>query len=525
MDFKGKNIMGVVQLTTLFAILILYTKIGGLGMIYVAGSMELFYLIVYFFMGGIPDTMEYMSRIRTKREQFKDAAKVRRAGVLYVILATVLVELILFAINQWLVFPSGLKYVDLLIYMLMLTVPFLAVLQVIRGILQTTLSRTWIAISRLIFVVGLILGTLISNMLLGDYGAKAARLMQSVLLEHFYVMLGLIPGVLFGTVAAIIFLLAVWYLHRAEVSPKERLSALSKESVFTLTGQLWISAIWDAWIPCMKRVPILILLWYSLPEIEKENYLFGHFYGAILPTLSFAWVLYDMGLFRFKKKLYIAYRKKQNEVYYRDVKTVLCYVLIHSIAIAGFVLALHKSFLAIWGQQTFVALKELAAYSAFLAACGLPSLVMTEILRYRSMQTKAVLAVTAGTLCSVLLVILGAKYWGAGTLLYIGSMCVQCFVTMVVSAVCLSAVTGLGYVSVLVRSGVCVFFTAMISLLLFGVQRLVFTALGGLATLILCLGIGCSLLFVAIFVLRVFSKEDYKYFPFSYLTGVMGRVF
>jgi len=92
MDLRSKRIFGLSQILMFAAILALYTRIGGLGMIYFAGSMEIFYIIVYLFMGGIPDAVEYMTRLREKREQYKDALKVRKAAVIYVILATILTE-------------------------------------------------------------------------------------------------------------------------------------------------------------------------------------------------------------------------------------------------------------------------------------------------------------------------------------------------------------------------------------------------------------------------------------------------
>ncbi len=525
MDLKSKRIIGIAHIILFIAMLVLYTRIGGLGMIYVAGSVELFYVIVSLFMGGIPDAMEYMIRIRRKREQYKDAGKVQKAGIIYGILGVIASEAVLIAVNELVVIPSGLKYVYQLLYLFMLVVPFLAVLQVIRGLLQAELERTLTGLSQLIFVGFMIAGSVVCVLLMGDYGAKAANLMQSVMLEHFYVVLGLIPGVIIGTLAAIIFLTVVGFIYREQLHIFERQSGVSKESLLRLMWQLFTSQFAESIIPCLKRLPILVLLWLSLEEVSKENYLFGNFYGAILPVLYLAWTVYDLGLFRYKKRLFLNYRKKQSEQYYRDLKAVLSYVAIHSVAIAGFVLALHKSYLAIWDQQNFVPFMELAAYSAIIGLLGLTCVVLTDILKYRNMQTQAVFSVALGAALSIVCGIFGFKAWGAGTLLYVLCLCVQLIVTIAVAALSLSAAVGINYISVLIHTGACTVITVVISLILYGVQCLVFTALGGLATLLLCLGLGAVLLFIAVLALKVFHRDELKELPLSFITGFLARFF
>jgi hypothetical protein len=83
MDLKSKRIIGISQSILFAAMLVLYTRIGGMGMICVAGSMELFLIITYIFMGGIPDAMESMAQTRQKRGQLDGAHIVQKAGIFY----------------------------------------------------------------------------------------------------------------------------------------------------------------------------------------------------------------------------------------------------------------------------------------------------------------------------------------------------------------------------------------------------------------------------------------------------------
>ena len=232
MDLKSKRVVGISQVILYGAILVLYTRIGGMGMICVAGSMELFLVITYLFLGGIPDAMEYMVRVQEKRDQYGLALAVRKAGIFYGVLATVLTEVALFLANRLLVEPSSLIYVDKLLELLMLTVPFIALLQVLRGLLQVDLDRVVVGISKMIFTVCMVIGMLVSYFILDDYGTKVAALMQSIRKWHFYVVLGLVPGVFLGALGSIVFLGIIGFLRREQIQLLLRNPGKSREGIF-----------------------------------------------------------------------------------------------------------------------------------------------------------------------------------------------------------------------------------------------------------------------------------------------------
>ena len=525
MDLRSKRIVGIAQMILLAAMLVLYTRIGGMGMIYVAGSMELFFVVTYLFLGGIPDTMEYMIRIRRKREQDKDAANVWKAGAIYGVFAIVLAEIALVLVNELLVGRTDLLYVDKLLELLMLAVPFLGVLQVLRGIVQAEFDKMMTGISQLVFVICMVIGTVVSGFILGEYGAKVANLMQSVGLEHFYVVIGLVPGVIIGAVGAIIFLAVISLAHREQMTIFDCEPGVAKESLPKLCMELFASQAAEVVVPCLKHVPILVLLWLSLGEIAGENYLFGNFYGAVLPVFGLAWTLLDLGLVSYKRRLYIAYRKKQHEQFYRDLKTILCYTALHSVAIFAFTLALHKSYLAIWDLQTFTSFMELAMVSSVIGLLGLPCMVLEDVLKYRGLQSQVVVSVLAGTIIGIIGSIICFKYAGAGTMLYVLGIGLQLAATIIVAAWHVSSVVGIYYMSVLIRTGASLVLSLVIALVLYGVQRLIFTALGGLATLLICILIGAVLQNLAIIALHVFDKDEQGNLPLAFLTKGLTKFF
>lgn len=525
MDLKGKRVVGIAQILFWAAMLVLYTRIGGMGMIYVAGSLEVFFVIAYLFLGGIPGAMDYMIRLRRKKDMLKDASKVWKAGILYGVFATIITEVGIILVNKFLIAETELLYVDKLLNLFMMVVPFLALMQVVRGIMQAEFDSAMTGLSKLVFVVCMIIGTTGSGMVLGEYGAKVANLMQSVQLEHFYIVLGMIPGMIAGALGATLFLIVMGLLHKTEITVFQKQVGPAKENVIGLSFELFKCQIADVIVPCAKRLPIIVLLWLSLGEISAENYLYGNLYGAILPVFYIAWTLSDLGLISYKKRLFIAYRKKAHEQFYRDLKAVLCYVLLHSAAICFFMIAMHKSYLAIWDLQTSISFMELATLSSIIGFLGLPSMVLEDVLKYRNMQGQVVFSVIAGVIAGLIAAAVCAKFVGAGAVMYVVTISVQLLFTIIMKAWFVSGTVGINYLSVIGRSASGIMVTMFIALLLYGVQRLIFTAFGGLATLIIGVILGLTLQFFVILGLHIFDRDEYNNLPLSFVTKKVARFF
>ncbi len=525
MDLKNKSIIGIANIILLSAVLVLYTRIGGMGMIYAAASMELFFVITYFFMGGIPETMEYMILFRERRGQHKDACNVWKAGIIYGVISVALTEIVLLLADRLVIANTELLYVDKLIELLMITVPFLAVFQVLSGVMQAFFDKMVQGIARLVFIVCMVVTAFISAVILGDYGSKVASLMQSMKMEHFYVVLGLVPGILVGALGGIIFLAVIWLTHKEQVPIFKRSEALASESLSQTVVSLGKSQFSEVVVPCLKHVPILLLIGLSLKEIYAENYLFGNFYGAILPMFGIVWHVLDLGLITYKKRLYMAYRKKMHEQFYRDLKTVLCYVILNSAAVFAFAFALHKSYLAIWNLQTFVSFMELAMASSVLGLLGFPYMVFGDILKYRGMQSQYVFSVAAGTIVSIIGSGLCVRFLGTGIWLYVICIGLHFLTTILLSAWSISSVVGIHYMSVLIRTAGSVVFTLLTAVLLYGMQYLLFTALGGLGTLIICIVTGVILQFAAIHAMHVFDKEELANLPFAFIFKYITKSF
>lgn len=518
MDLKSKRIVGISQILLFAAMLVLYTRIGGMGMICVAGSMEVFLFVMSLFFGGLPDAMEAMAAGRRKKGQLNTQACVQKAGIIYGIVAAFLSEGVLLLINRIWIENSGLTYVDKMLELFMFVIPFVAVMQVLHGILQVGLDKTVIGISKLIFSVFTIIGMFVSYLILNEYGTKVAALMQSIRKWHFYVVIGLVPGILCGTIASILFLMIILWMRHDQIDLFSGRGNQNRERISVLCVTMAVEQCSKGAVMWLKHIVLLVLLGFSFSEIAEENYLFGHFYGAVLPLFCGIGALLDTGLTNYKKRLYAAYKKHLTNIYYRDLKAVLSYALLHGMLICALTLALHKSYLAIWSLQTSDAFMTLMTASAVIGFLYFPCIVITEVLKYRNLLGQRTISAAAGTVAAVLTAFICSKTAGAGTWMYVLSVGVGLLVVCIVASVYLSMMFGINYISVLLRISTGMVATAVIGVIVYFMQQAMFTALGGFVTLLICAIVGWALQFAAVLVLRIFSKEELQYFPLPFLT-------
>ena len=152
-------------------------------------------------------------------------------------------------------------------------------------------------------------------------------------------------------------------------------------------------------------------------------------------------------------------------------------------------------------------------------------MVVGDVLKYRGMQSQVVFSEVVGVLAGIIAGAVCVKFAGAGIVMYVVCLSVQLLVTIVFAAWSLSSIVGIHYLSVIMRTGGCVIVTFVIALVLYGVQRLIFTALGGLATFIICALLGLVLQLIAIFVLHIFDKDEFNNLPLPFITRNIVKFF
>ncbi len=514
MDLKSKRILGISQIVISLALLLLYTRIGAIGTIYVAITMEIIAAVVTLLFGGVATSMSYKIQLCDNAQSNKNPIHILKASGLYCVLALIAAELMLFIINRVFVKPNEIMFVGTLLEFFMFILPFYVLLQYIKGIMQAVFQPQIAAFSDLIFWIVTVIGTILTYLILGDYGKKAALLMQSIKLEYFYAILCLLPGFFIGCLGSIAFLLWIGCMHREEITGLFHQNGKKKEHIAILCIKIFISQCRYIIIPVLQKFPVWILLILSIKEMKADNYLFGHLYGAVLPLLGLIWNFFDIALISYKKRLYTLYRKGMSEQYYKDIKTVLSFVFIHSVFFLVCIFSLHKSYLAIWSMQTSGEFMGLMKTSALVALLGFPYKVLIDLLKEKNAQGECTIAVFFGTVMSVVTAAICNNFLGAGVTLYILSITLGLFVSDFVAAWFVSSETGLNYLSILRKCYKMLIVNVFIGVLLVMLQNFIFTAFGGLGTLVICVLFSYLILFLSIRLFRVFSKEERKLLSF-----------
>lgn len=484
MDLKSKRISGITQIVMAMSMLLLYTKIGSTGTVYVAISLELVFGFVLLFLGSAT------------------------TNKLYAFLSTIAIEGFLLLSYFFVIIPSEIMFVGTMLKFFMIFVPLYAVLQYWKGILQSVLEPQISALTDLLFWTGTAIGAFLSCLVLGGFGKRAALLMQSSKIEYFYAMISLIPGFIFGFVVAFVFLFFMGRMHKKEIVHFLHQNALQNKKGFFACLSTWKDQLTHNYIFLVKRIPVWLLLILSINEFKADNYLFGHLYGAVLPLFYLLWNLFSIKLITLQKYMYTYHRKRMYVQYYNALITALSFVLIYGVYFLVGTISLHKAYLAIWSLQTSSPFMALMKASCVIVFLGFIQKVMIDIMNERGRVRECKFAIISGTIFSAVIAAICNKFLGVGTALYVLSISFGMFVCVLLLAWFLWNDVGISYLSVLKQSYKGIVLNVFLCVILFILESLIFTAFGGLGTLVICLLFSYLFIRVGLWLFSIFSKDE-----------------
>jgi len=489
MDLINKRIKGISGMLACFGMLILYTQIGAIGMMYVAITFEILSLLNLLFFASLPKNI---------------------SSGWYYVFASVTVEVILYFIYRFILLPSNIMFVSTLIVICMFLVPVYVCLQWFKGLYQVTVHNQLGALADFIFVISAIVISVILNIILGDYGHRAADFMQSIKLQHFYVILCVVFSFFFACIFALIFLF--WAARRYRGKITFALQELRKKDTLTFRNilQMFTTQLSGSYLSIIQKIPVWLLLILSVKELKNENYLFGHLYGAVFPLLGLVWQLASIGLIVAKKHLYLYYKKRSRDSYYDTLKMILSYVVVSSTFLFACVFALHKPYLAIWSLQTSSTFMQLTKTSACIALLGLPYITLLDVLEERNRRKACRISILLGVLMFVITAIICNHFLGAGNALYVVSIVLQLLVTIFFLTWFLGNEVGISYFSILKNTYKVLASHILLTILLIVVQSFIYTAFGAFGTLTICLTISFIIQWISVRAFRVFTKEERK---------------
>jgi hypothetical protein len=287
-----------------------------------------------------------------------------------------------------------------------------------------------------------------------------------------------------------------------------RQETLQNKSAILACLNTWKEQMANNYILLVKRIPIWLLLLLSIKGIETDNYLYGHLYGAVLPLFYLLWNLFSVKLITLQKYMHTYHRKRMYVQYYNNLITLLSFVLIYGIYFLIGTLALHKAYLAMWSLQTSSSYMALMKASCVVALLGFVQKVLIDVLYEIGRVRECNFAIASGTFFSAVIASICHKFLGIGSALYVLSIAFGMLVTILLLGWFLWNDVGLNYLTVLKQSYKGIVLNVFLCVILFILESLIFTAFGGLGTLVICLLFSYLFIRVGLWFLGVFAKEE-----------------
>ncbi|MCD8378923.1 MAG: hypothetical protein LUC95_01040 [Lachnospiraceae bacterium] len=512
MDLKNKHLVHLAEGLLWVGVMIFFTKAGPNGIIYTAGTLEIFYAVYRFFLGYLPDAVSRTARGKRNKERPGYGAAAVKGSFLYGFIASLLCMLVLFLLSK-LCDSLSISYMGQLLRIYLWITPFGALLQVLRGILQTETGKTRTGISKIIVSVGTVIGTFAGVLILYPYGEKVGDFLQHAEVLYFYLALSVLPGILLGILAACIYLLALIIMHRYDFECLHGGADPKLPGAVRMAGILYSQVGIDSVVILLSRLPYVLLFFLTITGSEEEQVLFGAFYGVILPLIMIVRFALDLGLTSIERGMVSALRKRQLEYYYRYYIGAMKFILLSSAAAAVLFAALRKPYLALWQLQTNDSVMSLALGCAFLFFFSLPYQFSLDLMKLKGRELIIMAAMLIGNLGVVLRSVVFCGEAGIAVSVFVQSILIFYIVTAVIMIFGIEREIGTSPLTYLPQIWLPLLITCLIGLLMYGLQMLLFTALGGFATGLLGLFFGVALHFVCVGMTGTYSREELRIVP------------
>ncbi|MCD8325353.1 MAG: hypothetical protein LUC90_01350 [Lachnospiraceae bacterium] len=518
MDLKNKHLVHLAEGMLWVGVLLFFSKTGPEGVLYAAGTLEIFYAVFRFFLGYLPDAVSRVCRNKRNKERSGMSAVAVKASLLYGLAGTLLCMLALFGLSM--VMDSlGISYMgQLLKIFLWITIPG-CILQILLGILQAETGKTNTGVVRVILSVGVIIGTLLGVNVLYPYGVKVGDFLQHSQVQYFYMALAILPGIGLGLLAGILYAVVMIIIHRNDFGCLHGAKDPKLPTVKGMLGMLYGQVAMDSILILLTRLPLIFLFFLAMRAGEEEQLLFGTFYGVILPLLMLVRFVVDLGLTPIERGMVSSLRKRQDNHYYRYYIGAMKYVLLSGVAVAVLFAALHKPYLAQWNLQTTETLMSLALGCSALFFITFPWQFLLDMMKLKGGERVLLIAMALGNIGAFLSAEVFAGEAGLSAAVFVRSLTLFYLISTVVMLIFTEREIGTSPLTYLSQIWLPLLLTGGVGLLVFGMQHLLFTGLGGFATVLLGGFVGLCLDLFVVGITGAYSKEELRMVPLGRVIG------
>lgn len=513
-DTAKKKINLIIQLTWPLFFLIISRFHDGQSMAYLAAAMEGYLLLLLLFLYAMPRTMEKLMRSRIAKGQLKNAGMIFKGGTLTAVLFAVVLGCILYGTadiyaKNVLHMPFAALTLKILILFL-LTAAFLLPLQ---GFFQGTGSYMPTFASGIGFAVFMTAGGILFVWLFEGYGQKAAALLQNATVAGMYRSAGTALGIAAAGLIPYVFLLFLYFGTGRRILLQWKKEGLKKTETCSSAGRiLLLTSFSAALVFFLNRLPVYLgILFYQMTTKGTAVEPLGGYYSMVEMTGLFFVILFSIGLVRSQNTIVSAVKREEMKIAKENLNAAVQWSLLASLALPAFSMGAGIPIL----HLLFPRMKEmpvLLTLSGIGVVLFLPAGFFIGIRLALGQKRQVNLSLLSALAVYIVFVLVGLKVTGQN--IYVLALGRVLFGAVICGMNGFSLCRTVRFEPEWVRTVLFPIISAGVTgLILFLLQKALYTYLGDVLMLLITLLIGSICYLSLLFVLRCIQKKELRLMP------------
>lgn len=298
-EVKRRQIQAFARILGIVTLIVLGKAIGDNGIAYLAAAMESFMFFFLLLGNSVPDALGRMLRSRNNKNQFKNAAKIRRNVLIFQTVLGSLGAAGMFLASDILAEEVlRMPYAALAIRVMAPALLLRMISGVLLGYFQGNGTQMpTVAVSLLRQVFWLVFGLLFCRMLSG-YGEKAGALLRNDSLTNMYGAVGAAAAMIFTELLLLVFLVVLYFGSRRGLSARQE-GLKTTDSFWGSIGILYGGMSTSILLELLWRLPLWLgIIFYqkNARDIYASAWDYGVYYSKYLalcgiPALLFGSLL------------------------------------------------------------------------------------------------------------------------------------------------------------------------------------------------------------------------------------------
>lgn len=522
---------GITYMLSLAVRIPLSRVVGDAGVGLFSPAFELFTLISLFFSYGISRTMNGLIRYRIKRDQFRNARKVFNMALKLSALISIVLAVILAAASY---FISNTLILEVMCRWAVLAaapaIVLSALINVFRGYFNGNGFVVLAAYSHYIEKIVMFITTIAVGRMFLNYGQKVAALHHNEITAYAYGALGVVLGIMLSELVTLIYLMMVFAIYSG--TWKRQLSEDSgrrMESNGSIAGMLIGNSIPLALIVILSNSFMLIDLRFfnycmNLSESEQANaQLWGAYYGKFAVLIGIGAAFVCMSVLGSVSKIVNAYDREEYHFMHERMDAAVRKLFIIAFPVAIYLAVLAEAFVNGGYQGENEQIISMVRRGTVIVLFYGMAYLFGQIMLKTHMMKEFLISLLASFLIHIVTIFLFVKEGQMGVegvvysvIAFTGMLAVLCFVF---------TCRKLKYRQEWLYSFAFPVVSAAISgLVVMLMCKLLLTAVGEIATIIISNLVGITLYILLLMVLRVLNEAELAKLPLGSLWIALGRM-